>query len=492
LAIVMAISCAVVGCAEVRAAGAPPGGATKVVTVQERGHGRVIPGGFLGLSFEYRAIEAYAGADPHAIDPVFEQLIRNISPRYPPEIRIGGDSTDWTWWQVPSISQPPGVNYTITDQWLQVTRAFTHALGARVILGINLEADSTALAVDESQALIDGVGRRSIQALELGNEPELYGAFGWYSTPDGRSIPGRPPGWDFPAFIRDYSSFAHVLPAAALAGPTTGGPRWLGHWPRFFVDEPRVHLATLHRYPLHACTEPVTGAGYPTIDHLMSDLASGELAAITVPYVAIAHADRLPLRVDEVNTISCGSVPAVGHSFAAALWVMGVLFQMAKVGVDGVNIHTYPGAPYDLFSFSRVNGQWSASVIPEYYGMLMFTEAAPPGSRLVTVSGVPKPIQASATDARDGTLRVLLINPGPSAQRLTLKIPARSAAGTLERLMAPSLASETGVTLGGRTYGSLTDTGLLAGPPSVENVRPRAATYRVNLPAGSAALLTIP
>jgi hypothetical protein len=223
----------------------------------------------------------------------------------------------------------------------------------------------------------------------------------------------------------------------------------------------------------------------------MSDLSSGELAAITVPYVAIAHANRLPLRVDEVNTISCGSVPAVGHSFASALWVMGVLFQMAKVGVDGVNIHSYPGASYDLFTFTRINGTWSGMVQPEYYGMLMFAEAAPPGSRLVTVSGVPRPVQAWATHARDGTLRVLLINPGPGARRLALKLPSRSAAGTIERLQAPSLASQTGVTLGGRTYGSLTNTGLLAGPSDVETVRPAADVYRVRVPAGSAALLTV-
>ena len=465
--------------------------ATTIVSVRDGGKGRMIPGGFLGLSFEYRAIEPYAGVDPAATNPVFEQLIRNLSPRYPPVVRIGGDSTDWTWWPVPGVPRPPGVNYTLTDRWLQVTSAFTHAVGAHVIFGINLEADSTLLAVAEARALIAGVGRGSIAALEPGNEPELYGAFGWYSTADGRSIPGRPPGWNFPAFVRDFSSFTRVLPPAPIAGPTTGGPRWLVHWPQFFAAEPRVHLATLHRYPLHACTEPRGGPGYPTVDHLMSDLSSGALAAITTPYVRIAHARGLRLRVDEMNTISCGSVPAVGQSFASALWVMGVLFQMATIGVDGVNVHTYPDASYNLFSFSHVNGTWSGSVQPEYYGMLMFAQAAPPGSRLVTVSGVPKPIQAWATRAQDGTLRVLLINPGRSAQQLALKLPFRGAAATLERLEAPSLSSQEGVTLGGRTYGSHTQTGLLAGPPIVEAVTPRAGKYLVTVPAGSASLLSL-
>src|SRR5690242_14076957 len=38
------------------------------------------PAGFLGLSVEYSALEAYTGADPTAPDPVFVQLLRNLAP----------------------------------------------------------------------------------------------------------------------------------------------------------------------------------------------------------------------------------------------------------------------------------------------------------------------------------------------------------------------------------------------------------------------------
>src|SRR5438105_6584666 len=101
-----------------------------------------IPAGFLGLSLEFPAIPAYAGTDPQAIDPVFEQLIRNVAPGQSPVLRIGGDSTDWTWWPVPGMARPAGVNYTLTRNWLAVASALTNALGARLIMGIDLEADS--------------------------------------------------------------------------------------------------------------------------------------------------------------------------------------------------------------------------------------------------------------------------------------------------------------------------------------------------------------
>ena len=40
----------------------------------------VIPRGFLGLGVEYQTLERYVGDDPHAIDPVFEQLIEISHP----------------------------------------------------------------------------------------------------------------------------------------------------------------------------------------------------------------------------------------------------------------------------------------------------------------------------------------------------------------------------------------------------------------------------
>lgn len=136
--------------------------------------GRTIPAGFLGLSLEYPAVEAYAGAAPLAVNPVFEQLIRNLTPGQAPVLRIGGDSSDWTWWPLPGVARPPGVTFTLTQRWVRVTRALAAALDAKLILGINLAAGSPALAAGEASALVDGLGPGAVQALELGNEPELY------------------------------------------------------------------------------------------------------------------------------------------------------------------------------------------------------------------------------------------------------------------------------------------------------------------------------
>ena len=62
-----------------------------------------------------------------------------------------------------------------------------------------------------------------IEALELGNEPNLYGSFTWYVPPDGVHVMGRPPGYDFSSFLDDFTSFAKGLPGP-LAGPADGRP----------------------------------------------------------------------------------------------------------------------------------------------------------------------------------------------------------------------------------------------------------------------------
>ena len=74
---------------------APDAGALSL-TVTDRAVGRPVPAGFLGLSLEFNAIEPYAGTNPAVPNPVFEQLVRNLSPNQAPNLRIGGDSSDWT------------------------------------------------------------------------------------------------------------------------------------------------------------------------------------------------------------------------------------------------------------------------------------------------------------------------------------------------------------------------------------------------------------
>ena len=461
-----------------------------LVTVEPKVTGNRIAADFLGLSFEYWAAANYAGKKPGALDPVLVQLIRNLMPGGSGSLRIGGVTTDWMWWPVSGVRPPGGVNYSLTTSRLEVLGELARAVGARLILGLNFEANSTAVAKAEEAAMLKVIGRKSIEAFELGNEPELYSSFPWYYAADGAGVVGRPNGWDFSTFTADYEQVAAALGPVPLAGPTIGSLPWVD-LSQFLTAGPRISLVTLHRYPLWGCFNQTAADTYPTLGNLLSESSSGGLAESLAPFVATAHAHGLKLRNDEMNSVSCGNAAGVSDVFGSALWALDALFQMARVGVDGVNIHTAPTYPDRLFVTKKVHGRWHAVVEPEYYGLLMFAQAAPAGSRLLKVSGTNGDLRAWATQAPDGRIRVVLINDDTThSGTLAVRVPGARGAATVERLEAPSVHAKGGVTLGGGTFGAVTTTGVLPRTAPVV-LEPHAGDYDLRLPAASAAMLTL-
>jgi hypothetical protein len=216
------------------------------------------------------------------------------------------------------------------------------------------------------------------------------------------------------------------------------------------------------------------------------------LADSLTAYVAIAHAHGLRVRSDEMNSVSCGFSRGVSNTFGSALWSLDALFQMASAGVDGVNMHTYPGAGDQLFAFTRVKSRWGGVVAPEYYGLLMFAQAAPRGSRLLPVTGGSPTLRVWATRAPSGRVRVLVINDDTGhSQRALVRVPGAGASATLVRLKAPSVRATRRVTLGGQHFARNTSTGVLTGAGQQAVVHRAAGAFTVRLPAASAALLTI-
>jgi hypothetical protein len=340
--------------------------------------------------------------------------------------------------------------------------------------------------------MLDTIGRSRISAFELGNEPELYPNpnFAWYRQ-GGHNVTGRPRGYDMAAFTRDAARIAAGMPDVPLADPATGGSEWLSQLSQFVAGEPRLGTVTIHRYPFEACDLTPASPAFPTIGRLLSPGASTGQAAAIAPYVSVAHARGLPIRIDEINTVACGNPPGIPNTFAMALWAIDTLFADAQAGVDGVNMHTWPGAVYNLFSFRQLRSGWRGSVEPEYYGLLMFAQGAPAGSHLVATSSSSDAIRAWATRGADGKVRVTLINDDASAAHVVaLRVGAATGPATVERLLAPGPAATGGVTLGGQSLAETT-TGQLAGSPLTTGVVPVAGVYSVSLPAASAALLTI-
>ncbi len=448
--------------------------ATITAQVSSSTAGQPMAPGFVGVSLEYSAVHHYTGRNPGAINPALVPLLRALAPGQQPVLRIGGNSTDHTWWPVRGVIPPGGVDYTLTPNWLRTTRALAAALNARLIMGINLATARPALAATEARALLQGIGQPYVAALEIGNEPDLYGSFVWYRNRHGRLVSARPHNWNLGSYIVDFSHWRAALPNAPVAGPAFAGLDWMSGLNEFLSHEPGLGLVTFHRYPLRGCIHKPDEVGYPTIPALLSDASSAGLAAQVAPYVSIAHGDGVPFRLDELNSVACRGRRGVSDTFASALWVLDTLFNLASVGVDGVNVHTLPGAAYELFTVTHSAGHWHTFVHPEYYGMTTFALAFPPGAQLLSVSAPSGPVKVWATRATNGTVRVTLINKDSANDyNVQLSLPGAPTAATGELMHAPTVASKNGVSFSSTP---VAHTGI--GP------------YAVNLPPGSAVVVT--
>ncbi|MFL5865065.1 MAG: hypothetical protein ACJ780_30595, partial [Solirubrobacteraceae bacterium] len=239
-----------------------PGDPAVVVSVSRRAVGAPIPAGYLGFSFEFAGVRAYTGSDPAHINPVLVQLIRNLTPGQAPVVRVGGNSTDVSYVRGPGVKPLPYRGYRLTPSWMATTGALARQLGARMIMGLNLAANDPALAAAELRAYVNALPKGSIDALEIGNEPNVYNKITIYRTEAGVPFHARPRSFGYPAFRSQFEATARRTLPFALAGPAlaTGPAPGRGSWVNIVSDllrrQPRLSLMTVHRYPLRNCYVP--------------------------------------------------------------------------------------------------------------------------------------------------------------------------------------------------------------------------------------------
>ncbi len=497
VAVAIAVA-AVGGCAAAAVAEAE----TVQVSVTSTRQGRPVASDFLGLALEYSPIPGLAGSsNPKTVDPVAAQLIRNLDPGGRPVLRIGGQSADRSWWPVAGMRRPPGITYDLSPAWTRSARALAQATNAKLILGVELEANRPRIDAVEGGHLLTGIGRPYLSAFEIGNEPELYTGVPWYRTLDGRALPwyshdgtrvyARPPTYGPAQFASDFGRAEGALPAVPIAGPVSGNVRYLDAFRRFVSPRSRVRTITWHAYGLNNCVKNPSSPEYPSVPNLLRLSTSRDIVNGVGPYIGLAHRDGAAFRIDEMNSVTCNGRLGVSNTMASALWMMDALFTMAAHGVDGVNIHTYPQAANGLFDFLRSHGRWEGMVHAPYYGALMFEQAAPAGSRLLALhAGSQQQVRAWATLGPDHRERVLLINDSLTASAQALVAGVGAGPATVARLRAPSAYATGGLSLGGVGFGARTATGAL---PAVraQSVTPRSGRYTVTMPAASAALLTV-
>jgi hypothetical protein len=471
------------------------------ITVDAAHPGRAVPASFLGLSLEVPAAAAYAGTATHP-NRALARLLATLAAAQgsPVALRVGGNSADESQWAPAAAPvsgpRPRPSHYLLGERWLGRLSWLARVSRAPVTVGVNLAADEPGRALAFARALRSALPRGALRTIEIGNEPDRYTS--GVAFRGGRVVirrVARRARYDEARYAADVRRYAALLAAGlgrspALAAGGFGGVAWdaaLG--PVLRAERGRVRALSAHAYPLDGC--PGHARRAVQVHRLLSDTATRGLAAGVARMVAIGRRAGAPVRVTEMNSATCGGVPGISDTFASALWAPGALFAMARAGVAGVDVHSWPRAPYAPFAFAPgPGGATRVQARPLFYGLLLFADAAGHRSRLLpTHVATESGVRAWATLTRAGGVRVVAVNPSSArAARLTVAVRGADARPATLRLMrARGLRARRGVSLAGRAIGA---DGRLHGRDHALAVVPVAGRWRFTLPPASAALLS--
>ncbi|WP_051450145.1 glycosyl hydrolase family 79 C-terminal domain-containing protein [Actinospica robiniae] len=435
------------------------------ITVHPDRLGNELHPGFVGLSFGAATI---AGDDYASTDLV--DYLRTLGRTG--VIRVGGNSGDATFWTSTGETAPSwATSGTITPDKLRHLAAVVKGAGWKVILAVNLKHPDPGRAADEAKYAREIFGS-SLQAIEIGNEPNFY-----YDSVD--------------AYYADFESYVAAIeqaaPGVGITGPDaeTNHSSWLGSFAALEAGHPDVTEISDHTYPASAC-----GGSTPTVaDLLGTDAVQYETANAQAALSAAAQLD-VPAAMTETNSVVCAGTAGVSDAYASALWALDYSLLIAQQGIvnadfmDGTN-----AAGCDPYTpLCPTTGDLTAR--PIYYGMLA-TELVGTG-RFAAIDD-PDQADVRAYAVKQGHRLTVVLDDvedpavnGPTTVSLNLGAAFRS--GRVTRLTTSSaagLSATTDITLGGEQVGPH----AAFAPPKSTSVCVHGRTATVTVPAGSAAII---
>lgn len=228
------------------------------------------------------------------------------------------------------------------------------------------------------------------------------------------------------------------------------------------------------------------------------------LAQWQLPGIQTAQGAGLKVVMDEFNTASCGGVPGISDTFAATMWLVDYILQMASVGYSAAYAHTQaPGVTYNLFDPPQIGNGSDFKVLPSYYAYLPVAEALQSSNgSVVTDLNVNNSTQAKGTvagyatwDAGTKALRnLMLFNyalPGNDSAS-SFDIPALGSnvqTVTVRYLTAPNVTESKAISWGGLTLADVNDGKLVSSNTAPDQQISCQNGCSVDVPAPGVALV---
>ena len=483
------------------------GAASAELRLTERAQETRIPLTYSGLSFELAQL-----SDPQFFSPAHGGLVAHCHTLSPNGVlRLGGNSSEFCWFQADAGTEAPKLHpptgdlsanwmphrlFRITPEAIDNLAGFLKATGWRLIYGINFGNNTPERAAAEAAYVASKAGDR-LEFFQIGNEPDLY------RKPNNGT---RPPGWNFPDYLREWEEYARAIaakvPKARFGGPDVASASdWITRFGEQITAALPGKLTTLtgHYYAMGPPNDPKM-----TIERLLRP--NPKIAENMQQIQAVAQPRGLVYRMTEGNSCYGGGKPGVSDAFASALWGGSFMLELASLGASGVNFH---GGGGNLLSASlgdhtpgmdvakkpqtmragyytpiRVEPGTPVKAMPIFYGMLMANQLA--GGVLLDANLSANSVNASAYAAREKNMLKVAIFNKDAAQSLDLAIqaPQRIRSASAWRLVAPSLDATESVTLAGAEV----DAQAHWSPHTTERLQAHGSSARIHVPPASGAL----
>jgi hypothetical protein len=432
--------------------------------------GTAISPAFMGLSHEWGTAQTMMGDSTVGVDEIYRQLVTNLMVygSGPINIRIGGDSSDQTGEPTATTAQP--------------FAELADALNVRFSLGVNLGSDNVDLAVDQASAFVSQMPAKSLDAIEIGNEPDLYVFKGI-----------RPSPYSYANYLADFNTWktniAPLLPLGTkFMGPSWASPSSLSNAQSYDSAE----ASALTNFSQHYYVADGEASNPDDIMLFPSSATAG--SEIVGPAVVTAHQYGVPFRMGEMNSLFDGGEAGISNAFETALWAVDAMFNYGNAGVDGVNWHFGTNAIYAPFAIKEKTVGTSisyslTSVTPLYYGLLFFQAATGNSAHLLPVTlDTQANLTGWATVDASGTPRLAIINKDENSTGTVNVVLNGYSHAQVYRLTAPNYLSTSGVTFAGQTFDGSTD-GVIQGTQTVDSIDVADGAFQIPMPITSAALV---
>jgi len=439
---------------------------------------RAIPANFLGLSMDIQQPGLQMGRSTIGWNPILPTLLKNLMAKAtaPMLLRIVADNV-----QVSDIQSA-----------IQPLVQLSQAVNVNYTLGVDLWNDNLPLAEAEAAAWKQGIPNNLIQAIEIGNEPDVYQFQG-----------ARPTSFTFAQYLAQFQQWqqgigATIGTAIPVMGPSMGQQaRWVPNTEAALIEgEMAPPMVSQHAY-VGGDTETGDVAGgtpWPA-DYLLTPAAAVTMPETFPKFAATAHKANLLFRMDEINSF-WGGVTGISDTFSSSLWSIDYMFNFLANGVDGVNWSNEVGTTYVLFTFSAPLGAQGLAqfqltqVNPQYYGLLAFSQVAGNQAQILPVTTTTTAnVSIWATVDNKSAAHVVVLNKDENAAgNVEITLPGY-ATGTVRYLTAANYSSKNGVTFGGQTFDGSPD-GTIQGQLTTTTITAKNGIFTVpNMPTVSGAVI---